>query len=145
MKSKNENQTNTEKVDLSTVNKVTAKSDKITLPSLAKKQKGLNRDEEGKFAANTGRGGLKSISKINWKRALPLVVVVALVGGALVYKSFARSPGVSQSDAAAGILKRVKASQMFPRNSRGQTGLISGTVRGRIKLKYVLLLISRCL
>lgn len=45
------------------------------------------RDQAGKFTA--GSGGISTLKKLNWKRSLPVVVVVALVGGFLVFRSFA--------------------------------------------------------
>lgn len=68
------------------------------------------RDEAGKFTA--GSGGLTKLQKLNWKRSLPVVVIVALVGGFLVFRSFAgqtlykyqysayQCPGFNKADAA---------------------------------------------
>lgn len=44
------------------------------------------RDENGQFASGSDELKIKSF---NWKRFLPVVIVVALVGGFLVYRSFA--------------------------------------------------------
>lgn len=79
------------KVDLSNVNKTKRKIGPPRLKNPFKKQKGPARDTEGKFTA--GSGSLKSLN-FNWKRALPLVLVVAIAGGFLVYRGFAgRSTG----------------------------------------------------
>lgn len=94
------------------------KPKKLLLTKLTGKQRGPVRDEEGKFATTTGSGGLKALSKFNWKRVAPLIAVVALVGGVLVYQGFAsgpRSSRLSQSDIKSGVLKRVYAEQMIPR------------------------------
>lgn len=82
------------KIDLTDVNK---KKKTLSRPSISsfKKQKGPKRDEEGKFAT-TGGGGLKSMKKLNWKRAFPLIAVIALVGGFLVFQSFAATSTNSQ-------------------------------------------------
>lgn len=45
------------------------------------------RAKDGKFTS--GSGGLKALKNFNWKRATPVIAVVALVGGYLVYNSFA--------------------------------------------------------
>ena len=45
------------------------------------------RDLNGKFTA--GSGGLKSLKNFNWGRALPIIAIVGLVGGFLVWQSFA--------------------------------------------------------
>lgn len=78
-----------QKVDLKSVNK---KGTKRT-PSLAKvtpklkRSKGPKRDVEGKFTS--GSGGLLQKTKIKWSRVLPIVLVVSLVGGFLVYQTSA--------------------------------------------------------
>lgn len=51
------------------------------------KKKDQQRDIDGKFTA--GGGGLKAVKKFNWGRAAPVVVIVGLVGGYVVYQSFA--------------------------------------------------------
>jgi len=67
---------------------------KLKLNLLRKnKDSDQKRDQKGKFTA--GSGGLSKLQKFNWKRSAPIVVVVALVGGFLVYRSFA---GVSPPD-----------------------------------------------
>ncbi len=84
----------TDSLDLSSMNTPT-KSEKnkaIPVKGLFKKQSGPKRDEEGKFAAKSsiGAGGLKTISnRINLRRVLPLIAVIALVGGFLVFSSHA--------------------------------------------------------
>lgn len=91
----------TDSLDLSSINTPT-KSEKnkaISIKNLFKKQSGPNRDEEGKFASKstigTG-GGLANMKRINWNRFIPLVILVALAGGALVYIS---SAATNASDA----------------------------------------------
>jgi len=79
-----------EKFDLSDLNKQAKIKKRFTLPKFKNpfsKQSGPIRDEEGRFA--TGSGGLLSSKKFDFKRALPMVAVVALVGGYFVYQSFA--------------------------------------------------------
>lgn len=73
------------KIDLSEVNK-TKKQFKVPNP-FRKKSAGPGRDEVGRFAS--GGGGLKSFKKFNWKRAAPLILVISVAGGYLVYRSFA--------------------------------------------------------
>lgn len=51
------------------------------------KKQDQKRDTDGKFTA--GGGGLKAIKKFNWGRAAPVIAIVGLVGGYLVYQSFA--------------------------------------------------------
>ncbi|MCA9313573.1 hypothetical protein KDA08_04665, partial [Candidatus Saccharibacteria bacterium] len=53
---------------------------------MAKKQ---IRDKDGKFSTKVGDGGLKSQKEVNLKRVLPIVILVAFVGGWLVSQSFA--------------------------------------------------------
>lgn len=77
------------KIDLKDVNKT---KKQIKLPKLNnpfKKQSGQKRDEEGKFATTTGSGGLLKSKNFNLKRALPIMILVALVGGYMVFRSFA--------------------------------------------------------
>jgi len=89
------------KFDLSEVNKTskglakskvtqateTARGATTKVVGLFRRQKGPKRDTEGKFA--TGKGGLKPHQKFNWKRAMPAIAIVTLVGGAFVIGSFA--------------------------------------------------------
>lgn len=77
------------KVNLSSVNKKSKNSTKNNKPlkNLFKKQPDIKRDDLGKFTS--GSGGLKSLKNFNLKRALPLILVVALVGGLFVWRSFA--------------------------------------------------------
>lgn len=49
-----------------------------------------NRDNEGKFVS--GSGGMKVMQKVQWGRVLPVLLVVALVGGFLVFQSMAAPP-----------------------------------------------------
>ncbi len=87
------------KIDLNSVNKPKNNA------KLLKKTQGPLRDEEGKFAATTGGGGLKSSQNFSWKRAAPLIAVVALVGGFFVYSSFAASfQSVSSQPSSSGAL-----------------------------------------
>lgn len=58
---------------------------KLSTPRSTKN--GVRRDSEGRFAATNSR--LAVLKKFNWKRASPIIAVVALVGGWLVYSSFA--------------------------------------------------------
>lgn len=74
------------------------------------KSQDQKRDSDGKFTA--GGGGLKAVKEFNWGRAAPIVAVVGLVGGYLVYQSFAgtalyryqysayQCPGFNKEDAA---------------------------------------------
>ncbi|MCA9313344.1 hypothetical protein KDA08_03405 [Candidatus Saccharibacteria bacterium] len=83
----------TDSLDLSSINipTKTKKNKTISVRRLFKKQSGPNRDEEGKFAAKSimGTGGLDSLKKLNLQRIVPVVVLVAVIGGALVFSSFA--------------------------------------------------------
>ena len=87
----NESSTNKKEnqVDLTSVNKTRRSSrlTKLSLASLKRPKDGIKRDDEGKFTS--GSGGLNSFKKWNWKRAAPLVIIVALVGGFFVFQSFA--------------------------------------------------------
>lgn len=47
----------------------------------------VKRDDDGRFAVKNSR--LAVLKKFNWKRAFPIMAVVTLVGGWLVYSSFA--------------------------------------------------------
>jgi hypothetical protein len=49
------------------------------------------RDDAGKFSTKSGSGGLKTQKELNWKRILPIVILIAFVGGWLVSSSFAAS------------------------------------------------------
>lgn len=92
------NEDNHDKVDLSSVNKTSKKSKTpAALSNPFKKHKGPLRDDEGKFAATTGGGGLKSLKKFNWKRAAPFIAIIALVGGVMVFQSFAATSSVRVS------------------------------------------------
>lgn len=85
---------NKDKINLTELNK---QKKSFTTPSLKnpfKKQTGLNRDDEGKFATTTGGGGLSTRKNFNWKRAIPVIVIVTIVGGFMVYRSFATTGGV---------------------------------------------------
>lgn len=66
-----------------------ADQDKNKRPTSTVSQKigSQQRDELGQFS--TGSGGLASIKRLKWARIVPVVVVVALVGGFLVYRGFA--------------------------------------------------------
>lgn len=77
-----------DKVDLSSVNKTKKQFKFPKISSLfRKKSAGPGRDAEGKFTS--GSGGLISSKKFNVKRAAPIIIVVALVGGFFVFRSFA--------------------------------------------------------
>lgn len=77
-----------DRVDLASVNKT---KKQFKLPTLRnpfkKKSAGPGRDQLGQFAS--GSGGLINTKHFSWSRALPLVLIVALAGGYLVYRSFA--------------------------------------------------------
>jgi hypothetical protein len=48
------------------------------------------RDKKGRFT--NGTGGLRQQSRFNFKRAMPLMIFIAAVGGGLVYSSYAKGP-----------------------------------------------------
>ena len=77
-----------DKIDLSSVNRT---KKQFKLPKLKNPFKhnsaSPGRDQFGQFASGTG--GLNATKHFNWKRAAPLVIVVALIGGFFVFKSFA--------------------------------------------------------
>lgn len=77
------------KIDLSSVNQQPKQKKEFKLPSFLKRKKAVSpgRDHLGQFSS--GSGGLKSVKKFNWIRALPLVLIVSIVGGYLVFRSFA--------------------------------------------------------
>ena len=83
-----------DKINLTDLNKQKKSFSPPKLKNPFKKQTGPNRDDAGKFATTSGGGGLKSIKKFNWKRATPLIAIVTLVGGFLVFQSFAAGPSV---------------------------------------------------
>ena len=60
---------------------------KLSLRNPFNKQTDQARAADGKFTA--GSGGLESQKKFNWKRAIPVIVITALVGGLFIFKSFA--------------------------------------------------------
>lgn len=83
-----------DKVDLTGMNQ-SEKGKTVAVPSFKPKlknrfrnQQGPKRDHEGKFAVSHGTG--LNTKKFNWKRALPIIAVIALVGGLMVFRSFAR-------------------------------------------------------
>lgn len=82
---------NDNKINLSSVNK--AKKKNILSGSgflkLRLKTDSYQRDSEGKFTS--GSGGLTKVKNFNLRRAVPLIAVIALVGGYMVYQSFAAS------------------------------------------------------
>lgn len=82
------------KVKLGSVNKTKSKMNKSKLRSfLKRKSPGPSRDAEGKFVS--GSGGLRALKKFNWTRALPLIIVLSLVGGYFVYRSYAGTASVT--------------------------------------------------
>lgn len=90
---------NDDKIDLSQLNK-TSQTKKPSLfsklPRLSfKKSDGIKRDNQGKFAPTSGSGGLGFSNKLDLKRMLPLVLVVSLVGGFMVFRSFAATGDVT--------------------------------------------------
>lgn len=79
-----------DKVDLSAVNKNKKEFKLPKGPNLFKKNSaGPGRDAEGKFTA--GSGGLLNTKRFQWSRIIPLILIVALAGGYLVFRSFAAS------------------------------------------------------
>lgn len=86
-------QDNKDTVDLKDINQqeknatVSESQSKYSFWRKKKSQDQYQRDETGKFTS--GSGGLQKTNRLNIKRALPLVVVIALVGGFFVYRSFA--------------------------------------------------------
>lgn len=102
------NQNNQDKLDLSSVNKNKKTKPAFEVVNPLKKQKGPLRDEEGKFTS--GSGGLKKVQQINWMRAIPLIAVIAMVGGFFVYQSFAAT-----NNPRTGVLRRIYAEQMIPK------------------------------
>lgn len=75
-------------IDLRSINKKTPqKTERTILANPFRRRKGPNRDDAGKFSAR--QAGLRLPKGFKWKRALPIVIVVALTGGYLVFKSFA--------------------------------------------------------
>lgn len=77
-----------DRVDLTSVNKTKKQLKLPTLKNPFKKQTGPNRDNLGQFTSG-GSGGLINTKHFNWGRALPLVLIIALAGGYMVYRSFA--------------------------------------------------------
>ncbi|MFO0971110.1 MAG: hypothetical protein U0520_02030 [Candidatus Saccharimonadales bacterium] len=76
-----------DRIDLSGVNKAPSASLIQRVKGLFKKSQYPGRDAEGKFVA--GSSGIKFGKKLEVKRVLPLVIVISLVGGLFVYRSFA--------------------------------------------------------
>jgi len=104
-----------DKINLTDLNKQKKSFTPPKLKNPFKKQTGPNRDEVGKFATTAGGGGLKSIKKFNWKRATPLIAIVTLVGGFLVFQSFAAGPSVPgrQTCEQWGIPRGIKADPIY--------------------------------
>lgn len=78
------------RIDLSSVNKEPSQPTLQKVSGLfagRKKAAGPGRDHLGQFAS--GGTKLKAIKGFQWSRALPIVAVVSLVGGFLVWRSFA--------------------------------------------------------
>lgn len=77
------------RIDLSSINQQPKQKRKLSLPNFLKRKKsaGPGRDHLGQFSS--GSSGLKAVKKFNWARALPLILVIAGVGGYLVFRSFA--------------------------------------------------------
>lgn len=86
-----------EKVDLKDINKKNRKNtvslNVTSIKNIFNKKDTYKRDSDGKFT--TGSGGLTRVKNFNWKRSAPILLVVALVGGFLVFQSFATSYGAS--------------------------------------------------
>lgn len=106
-KSKGKHMDDKDKISLTDVNKTKKTGNLPKLSSPLKKQKGPKRDEEGKFAATSGGGGLKTAKPFNWKRALPLIAVITLVGGFFVYQSFAATLGSKNGSLSRGTNKKL--------------------------------------
>ncbi len=127
MSDKNKNK---DKINLTDLNKQKKSFSPPKLKNPFKKQTGPNRDDVGKFATTSGGGGLKSIKKFNWKRATPLIAIVTLVGGFLVFQSFAAvAPGnrVQQRVSDIGLCKR----SGIDKELRGSySNVVSETARG---------------
>jgi hypothetical protein len=88
------NKSKIDSIDLSSVNKntKTRKLNYTKIEGIFKRRSGPNRDSGGRFTAKstTGSGGLRAVSEhINLKHALPVMLVVTLVGGYSVFNSFA--------------------------------------------------------
>lgn len=80
------------KIDLRDINKNKEQKKSFSSKKVSrfrKKSAGPGRDAEGKFTS--GSGGLFQKKKFPWKRALPVVAVVAMAGGYLVWQSLATS------------------------------------------------------
>jgi len=60
---------------------------KQELQNLVARYKNRKRDKKGRFTSGTG--GIRFPKDFNWGRALPVILVVALAGGYLVWQSFA--------------------------------------------------------
>ena len=60
---------------------------KKELQKLLARDKNHQRDVKGRFTS--GSGGIRFPKDFNWGRALPVILIVALVGGYLVYQSLA--------------------------------------------------------
>lgn len=80
---------NKDKINLSSLNTPNKSSKSPGLKNPFKKKDAYKRDGEGKFTTTTGSGGLQKTRTLNVKRALPLIALIALVGGFFVYQSFA--------------------------------------------------------
>lgn len=106
-------------IDLSDLN--TTRKKPFRFPAIKnpfKKQVGPIRDDEGKFSTTAGSGGLQKGKDFNFKRALPLIAVITLVGGFLVFRSFAAEPGTRQATLRNGKLyMRDFSTYSYPGNS----------------------------
>lgn len=61
----------------------------LQLKNPFKKQQDQLRAADGKFTS--GSGGLNTLKNFNWKRALPVVLLISIAGGYFVFRSFAGS------------------------------------------------------
>jgi hypothetical protein len=104
---------NKNKVNLSSTNN-TKQPPKQKTKNLLRRQSGPTRDTDGKFATK-GSGGLSSLSNLNWKRMLPVILIIAITGGFFVYRSLAATgllatpgtgSGTSDCTAATGTVTR---------------------------------------
>jgi len=101
-KTVSKNHPNSEKVNLSSVNKIPKSkvasknyrqlNTKLTTLNPFKKKDAFKRDDVGKFT--TGNGGISIAKRLNWKRAVPLILIISVAGGYFVFTSFAATPNL---------------------------------------------------
>jgi len=86
----------------------------------------MARVQKQKSAVRTGAGGLKSSPQIKWQHVLGIVLVVALVGGFFVYKSFAATNSISAGGMTGGYDTSGKGVSSRILNSSNSTLVASG-------------------